>query len=573
MVTSNEGMLGMVKTADLLEFEPWYKTDKWRDEEVLALLSKCQNDEICFPQLQILNNSERNEDDGASLSVLIQKGDFTRLFRLLRKALIQYSEHQSNGFVGDTAVLRLQLCILSAGLEVATRLFPHILNEDLDECDQDMVSCIPQLLERTLSWTAGDDTLSVLAIKSTISVLSRMAQFFPSSIATFGISLLYGLRVNVPVDVQLHVACALVGLLHVRNDAEQRLIVLKQIDANHSVIIPILSTALTSGPQKHVRSALDAMLMLSHSPAIRLKLARRRGVVLAVTKHLGSSDLGCQRDALSLCRIFFETNDRDQSNLIEKNSILAARAFCQLLDQAEDTTILLDALQVAMSVTSSRIMPARSKEQVMRSISHLSKCTKSEEVAVQAALSYIRSASRAETRMEVLQNVIDFLICPHETIRHETLLLVKDISYWNPRSLLLDSLDSLDKLAEIISNGTSHDCSEAMQVCRQLASEDGTAPILCMNKSFISAIVDLVTREPIENRSAYINGVHIMIALMSDDSNMKTFLPFKRLLPWLIELANRTSDDDMKQQLVSVIIRFTVAKLDEKSPHSMRMTP
>ena len=504
----------------------------------------------------------RSSDDHDPLNRL---SDFPRLFQGLRKALIQYDNHMSScSFSDDSTSLRLPLCVLSAGLEIATGSPVHLLRLEIQDCYEDIVYCVPKLVETVLSWK-GDDAIRESAITSAILVLSRVAVFVPNFVATFGVSLLHGFRENVPASIQLDVACTLIGLLRSTNDPEQRLIMLQQIDAHHGIIIPVLSTAVTSGEQNQVFNALDAFVLLSQSPAIRRKLSRRRGVVLALAKQLENTDSRIQRTTVSLCKMYFDAKHRDHSNLLEKNSVIVTRALCQLIENAADTAVLMEALNVAMVAIRASTLDSSSKDSVASSMLHIARCSKSDVVATEATLAYIQSASKAESRPCVLKNALEFLGSSDQKIRHEVLLLLKDISYWNPRTLMLDSLGFLDKLAVVLLTSSGEDCAEAMQICRQLSSEDGIPPLLCMNKSLVSVIVNLVTTEPIANRSAYINGVHIVIALMSDDSNLASFLQFNRLLPWLVDLANRTSDEDMKQQLVSVIIRFAVLKLGEIS--------
>ena len=542
-------------------------------EEILLLLEDYQNNFSHTNKQRVGFANRTNQSVYESVdsrdTVTVQEGDFPKLFRELRKALnLYFNCMKPSEILAERVSPWLPLCLLCAGLEIATRSSPRQLRRDMGGCGHDAVYCIPKLLEIAFLWK-GDDTLRLVVVAAAISVLSRVAALFPNSIASFGISLLHGFWAHVPMEIQLHTACVLVGLLRVNTDPQQLSILTKQIDANHSVVIPVLSTASTSEQKEQVREALGALLLLSQSPIMRRRLGGRRDVLRAVDKQLGNSDQGIRLVALSLCKFFFDMNDSDNTNSLEENAALAGRALCRLLAEAGDTKTLVEASRVAVAASTSRTLDSKFKENLMSSLLRLANDDKkAEEVTVEAALSYLRSASRAESRIGVLTNTMEFVRHSHQGVRQEALLLLKDIAFWNPRSLFLNSLGSLEKLAEVASHGSTDDCSEALQICRQLASEDFAPPIICMNKSLISVIVDLVTMDPIHNRSAYIDCMHIIIALLSEDSNIPSFLPFNQLLPWLIVLANTTSDEDMKQQIASVIVRFTMAKLREISSRS-----
>ena len=59
-------------------------------------------------------------------------------------------------------------------------------------------------------------------------------------------------------------------------------------------------------------------------------------------------------------------------------------------------------------------------------------------------------------------------------------------------------------------------------------------------------------------------GVETILALLSNEANTKAFLPFRNLLPWLVTFVNTTTaDEEFKQHMVSVIVRLSMAFLEE----------
>ena len=506
----------------------------------------------------------------------------------VRDILVQYihlAQHRQKSLcrdeqtllAGQLSNLRLSLCLLSVGLAQTTKTGTtstpaHGWHEDMKWCGDSMAFCLPKVMEIIFAWKS-DDPSRVLVMGCLIQVMDRVSTFVPRAVGSLATCLRCCFRESpsVPMELRIEAACTLVGLLRVKNgEAKRQGAVVKQIDAYHGVIFSVLSTAAgMDNSSRPLEEILEALLLLSKSSVFSRKLRKRRCAATAACKQLLEHEKSEVRfKALSLCRFFLEAREHDDAALLETNSALVANALLELLQSSQDTPLLMEALQAADVAFGSKTLHPKLKERLLGCVLQLAHddCDTAESVKVKAGLSYLKATSRAQVRDEILIHSIQFLDSPHGQIREASLLFIKDISFWNPRFLLRDSLGCIDKLAEIIADGSDQECTQALQICRQLSSEDGSQTILCMNHSLLASIIALVTRDPIVNRPAYINGVHILIALMADDSNMPSFLPYDALLPWLIDLANCTSDDDMKQKLVSVIIRYTVAKLGEISP-------
>jgi hypothetical protein len=189
-----------------------------------------------------------------------------------------------------------------------------------------------------------------------------------------------------------------------------------------------------------------------------------------------------------------------------------------------------------------------------------------DEVIIDASLCYLVAASRAEGCPVILSNIIWFVKSPNANVRKSALQLIKDISFWNPRALVKQMQPSslLNIFTRLITCGSDNDCTTVTQICRQLVLEDTmTVPqLFCSHSAFLKALVNLVIQETVTNRSAFINAVEVVLALMQIDDQIPCFLEFTELLPWLVTFANRTSDEEVKEKLIATVIRFASAKLE-----------
>jgi hypothetical protein len=103
-----------------------------------------------------------------------------------------------------------------------------------------------------------------------------------------------------------------------------------------------------------------------------------------------------------------------------------------------------------------------------------------------------------------------------------------------------------------------------MQLCRQIMEEEAGKKCMCRHNLFLHRLVALVVASPVKNRPAYINAVEIILELLASDERLPYFLPMTDVLPWMVSLANVTSDDPLKHRLVGTILRFAKAKLNNR---------
>jgi hypothetical protein len=81
----------------------------------------------------------------------------------------------------------------------------------------------------------------------------------------------------------------------------------------------------------------------------------------------------------------------------------------------------------------------------------------------------------------------------------------------------------------------------------------------------MDALVKVATTEPVTNREAHTIALGVVLELCASN-NCKYFVPFSALLlPAMVKFANRTTNDEMKSRLTTVIVDFSSAILANDS--------
>lgn len=168
---------------------------------------------------------------------------------------------------------------------------------------------------------------------------------------------------------------------------------------------------------------------------------------------------------------------------------------------------------------------------------------------------------------ENLQAMIEMANLPFAEIRQRSLVAIPSfLSRTECVGMLLDETEMLETFALVIDeDGADDEREAALDVTRQLARSSRNHPRLCQNHDLLKAIVDFVLQEEISNRTAHYFGIEILLSLLSNHEMVGVFVPFRRLLPWLVKFLNTTTttNEAFKEQLVAVIINLSSAYLSD----------
>jgi hypothetical protein len=189
-----------------------------------------------------------------------------------------------------------------------------------------------------------------------------------------------------------------------------------------------------------------------------------------------------------------------------------------------------------------------------------------DDVIIESAVGFCDGIQKqTDPNQETLWTIVDFTTFPYAKVCATALTTIATItSHLERVRHLLNDTDLLENFALIVQHGSEKDCDAALNIARQLARNSMYHSELCSQLDFLGVVVELVTKENILNRSSHFYGVETDFALLLNEANTKAFLPFRNLLPWLVTFVNTTTaDEDFKQQVISVIVRLSMAFLDE----------
>jgi hypothetical protein len=437
----------------------------------------------------------------------------------------------------------------------------QVLQESMHKLKDDLMPSLSVLLHIFACWE-GESIIRLVTLASSIRLIRRIGPLLPEAAASLVAALLSLLNGNFPSDIRVDAASAAAAFLDNKNGSEQ---VVNIVEKDASVVISILSTAALAASNECLGEIMHGLSCMAGCPTLGSKLARRRCAVLAVVKHLSHQGREVRSKSLDLCHAFlgYHSTTTPVRTVLECNASLIVGALIKAVAVESDSRLQLSQIRILNGLITRDDIPKEKKRNVMAVLYTLVKNEGPDGPTMEAALCYLQSATPMGLTEEVLRTIADFTTSEYAKVRSKALSLLKDISFWHPHAsrILLDTTDLLENFSLIISHGSDVDCADAIQACKQLVSDESHHQAFCIDFGFVTALVRLVTTEPVANRPAFIGGIDTIITLMSTDENLQYFLPFVEVLPWLVTFANRTCDDEIKEMVVSTIIRFSTAIL------------
>jgi hypothetical protein len=455
----------------------------------------------------------------------------------------------------------LQVAVLCRALDTILRCSDQALEECMPKLKDDLLPLISKILKIFIFWEY-DPIIRLITLASTVRIIRRVGPFVPKAAVGLVGALLSLLDGNIPSDIRVDVTCAAVSFLG-KKDSNEKLG--KLMERKASVIISILSTAALAASKESLLDILHGLSSLAGCPAIGSKMARRRCAVLMAVRNLSHDQPEVRSKSLDLCHALLghRAQKTPARTVLESNLDILGGGLMKAVSAETDPRLQLSQIRIMGSLMIRDDVSTEQKWNVMTLLCKLAKSEGPDGPTMEAAICYLHSAVPMGLTEEAVTNIADFTTSEYAKVRNKALGVVKDISFWHPHAaqLLLDSTDLLENFSLIMSYGSDVDCVDVMQASKQFVSDESNHQDFCIDTGFVGALVRLVTTEPVVNRPAYINGVDIIITLMSSDVSLQYFLPFIEILPWLVTFANRTSDDEIKDMVVSTIVRFSAAIL------------
>ena len=428
----------------------------------------------------------------------------------------------------------------------------------------DLGVALPGAIRCIIDWK-GDSTSRFVALGCSVQVMRRVAPLCIDHMFDFAQTLSLLLGHDIPSDVRVDAACTLTSFLGVDRS---NMSVHCRIEQEASAIISVLSTAALTNNKRNAADRLQSMLLLAQDPILSGKLRRRRCVIIAVTKQLKQDDMDCQDLALDIISFLLRDEESDPKSTIAVNMNL----LVELLEVAVNEKCCRPSqIRLIRTLLNSFGIPAIGRERKLGILDTIYELVRADgvppNVQIEASSAFLVGINKNNAYHELFMEMSVIVVSPLAAIRQKVLRELDDAFFWHAKSLSEhpELSDLLDSLCILISNGSPEDCANALQLCRQIVAEDAAKACMCKHKLFLQRLVSLVATVPVNNRPAYINAVEVILELLESHERLLVFLPFPEVLPWLVGLANRTSDDALKARLVSTVLRFAKAKLEKHS--------
>ena len=339
--------------------------------------------------------------------------------------------------------------------------------------------------------------------------------------------------------------------------------VLSKVEANASSLISTLSTVSLSAPSNDTQSSEYLYQLADMSNVLLSKMAKRRGTILVVVKDLIHEDEDIRESALQFCASLLKKcpeSIRGLTTGLEGNADLLIEALTNCAQDEPESSLRLMAISLLRNVVNIKNLRSESAMNTLRSISENGD---SDEEIVLAATAYCLGTRNCPYSLEMLATTVDFTTFPYDPVRSEALATLEAITF-DPAcvSLLMDETDILERFALIIQHGSHEDCTNALNIARQVARSISHHEALCSHSNFLGAAIELVAREKTVNAEAHSYGVELLLSLLSNETNTAAFLSFSQLLPWLVTFVATTGDEDFKQEVIPPIVRLSEALLE-----------
>ena len=500
------------------------------------------------------------DNDTEACNRAMRVGSCEKAVHRLRE-IVMSSSHKRKSRKGSRDESGLQIAIICSALSRMMACSDATLEKYVPSFADDLGKAIPGAVRFILQWES-DTASRFVALSCSVQVMRRVAPVCLEFLFDFAQTLAMLLGHKVPIDVRVDAACTLTTFLGVD---EANMSVHCKVEQEASAIISVLSTAALTQNKSGAVDRLHSMLLLAKDPIISSKLRRRRCVMIAVSKQLKTPDPENHYLALEIISFLLKNEEDPKSTMAANMNFLVEEMGSAL----GEVCCHLSRIKIIRTLVLTFSVPAVLKEQKSTVLDKLYEFLRQTDqvppnVQVEAASAFLAGLNKINGFDDFLDELSVLIVSPLAAVRRKVLRELDGAFFWHARALSEhpNLSDLLDSLCILISNGSPEDCADSMQLCRQIVAEEAGKACMCKHKLFLQRLVSLVSTTPIKNRPAFINGVEIMLDLLASEERLEVFLTFPSVLPWMVGLANRTSDDTLKERLVSTILRFARAKLD-----------
>ena len=462
----------------------------------------------------------------------------------------------------------LRVSILCSALEMVLRCSQDTMKEYADNKSAEMFSTLLHVIEIFAS-KRGYSTVREVALSKTARIMHRIcAQGV--TIGDNGVeTLLMLLKADVSTDTRTDASCALASLAvtgskkHFRNH-------IRKIEKMPSPLISTLTTAASSAPDNQVEEVLDALLNLaSSSEIIRVKMVKRTCTLRLLGQSMKSAmpEIRCNAFMIAKCLLRCDATfvELFAATPLNGHRLLQGLTTAVLNESEAEMqyfiTCILTATLTNMNSNLDQI------EMIIDSLTVVAGSAAQDRTANEAALAICKKAPALDeaSGANAFITVAGLAQTSSANVRAEAFRALQKLCSCGATCRFLVKQEAFQQaIVRHLTEGTDEDVFATMAILEAVAGYEDNRETICQSTFLVGALVEIVTKEAaVADRTAYMMGVETLLLLMSEDANLKYFLHFAELLPWLSDLANSTtSSKELKKDMVSAIIRLTAAMLE-----------
>lgn len=519
--------------------------------------------------LALLSSASRHFDHNSEAvhDVEVERGVAAGLVTTLHNSLMLCDASGKNCYRSSFSdVQGLHVAVLANSLAMVLRCSKKVLAKHLCKFQSNLIISLKKTTEIFVSWE-GEATIQQVALTSTIKTIGFVRPHAPQAAHQLAeILLLIAKEHIISADIRIDAACMTVSFLgDPRGPSHTNSTLLAQIEEHASVLISTLSTASLATPESTQADSMVGLHKLSAvSPLVRVKMVKRRCTIICVAKHFEHASALIRECALDFCLdVFSHAECVDSLSYgVGDNFEIIRNGVIEFFENETKPHLMLKAIFLLNQIL---VVSQFESHAVMECLKRLAYGGEIDDAVIASAEAFCYGIGKqAAHNTEFLWTLVDLTTFSSSKVRAKALDTLEAItSSPDCVTVLLDDTDMLKSFSLIILHGSDQDCNKALNIARQLARSSNHHPEMCAHSGFLQAVVGFVSKD-VSNRSAHLYCVETILALLSNEENTKAFLSFRNLLPWLITFVNTTTaDEDFKQRVISVIVRLSMAFLEE----------
>lgn len=445
----------------------------------------------------------------------------------------------------------LRVAVLCSGIESSLQCSDTVLKDRADWVVDELLHSLAHVLG-IFGAIREESLLREKVLRSSVGILSRIEPYVPAAVSIESLGeALVGLLANSTIPFDVHSDSVLLITRLLRYDCNF-------IDeGTNAERVASRVSDLVAYERGQEAPILNAVLSLAQIESVRKHFIRRRKMIRALDEPLHHADHAIRQTTLGIFSSMLKEIGTPGIGVASNVEIIAVSLLRQMLRESQ-VVLQVGMAQLLAHVLDHETLSTRRTQDVLKALFVVAAQSSSTLARREAAFGYMRGVAKAGGSPEHWDNVVDFVGSEHPTVRERALSLLSVWTLWNLECIdhLLET-DMLQDFAMIMMHGSVTDTALVLQIASHAAAAN--AEILCEDEVFLDALVALVKNGPAHSAHVFHGGLGLLSQLLADNDNLPCFAKHEDLMIRLVTLANRATDKDLKDQIISCIIRLSEA--------------